>query len=267
MDNEPINQNDSLDFTDIIRGGIKLAQANLGTIIKAVIVPYLFLLGLIVGVLLFMVLLSSGAAGSDFGSQFDSFSIGAADIGSLITLGGFLLILFLFVAYVLVRIQAGLSRVLLQSYRKKQKYTFRQVWTTGKNYWGPMVVVSFLVGLVVIAGLVALVIPGIIAIFLLVLAPIAVVDNFKGVDALRRSKDLVKGNLSVVFVLIVIYFALSAVPSIFGDSSAADALSFVISLSLSVVSPAILVVLYESLAVEAASNSLEQPSHQDSNAS
>ncbi|MBC7820753.1 MAG: hypothetical protein IAG10_28035 [Planctomycetaceae bacterium] len=68
-------------------------------------------------------------------------------------------------------------------------------------FW-PLIGTSILVGLVLFAGLLLLVIPGIIFFLWYALATqIVVVEGISGVDAMKRSKELMKGNMGSMFVL------------------------------------------------------------------
>ena len=68
-------------------------------------------------------------------------------------------------------------------------------------FW-PLVGTSILVGLVLFAGLLLLIVPGIIFFLWYALATqIVVVEGTSGVDAMKRSKELMKGNMGSMFVL------------------------------------------------------------------
>jgi hypothetical protein len=78
----------------------------------------------------------------------------------------------------------------------------------------PVVGTSLLIGLFVMLGLIALVIPGIwLAFSYMVSAPVMVVERRFGMEALRRSRDLMRGNKGRGFVLGVVVGVLQMVVS------------------------------------------------------
>jgi hypothetical protein len=76
----------------------------------------------------------------------------------------------------------------------------------------PLILAGLLVGLIVAVGILALVVPGLIALtFLAVVAPAIVLERRGVVEALGRSRDLVKGNGMQVFAVILVVVLLTLV--------------------------------------------------------
>jgi hypothetical protein len=81
----------------------------------------------------------------------------------------------------------------------------------GARRFGPMLWTSILYGLAVGAGFVLLIIPGIIALFWFYLyANVVVIERRSGLDALKRSRALMKGNVSKVITIGFLTFVIAA---------------------------------------------------------
>lgn len=96
------------------------------------------------------------------------------------------------------------------------RYGFRRL--------GSVILISILVGLIVAAGFVLLIVPGIIfLVFLSASIPALIVENRRGTDALGRSWGLVQGNfwhaLGVIFVAAVIVGVISGIIGAIGGSN------------------------------------------------
>jgi hypothetical protein len=69
---------------------------------------------------------------------------------------------------------------------------------------------SMMVGLAVFAGLIALIVPGILLALMWSLAvPVKILENKSATEAMSRSSDLTKGNRGRIFVIWVLFFVLS----------------------------------------------------------
>ena len=78
----------------------------------------------------------------------------------------------------------------------------------------PLILAGLLVGLAVAIGLVLLIVPGLILLTIFaVVSPVVVLERKGVLDALGRSRDLVKGNGMQVFGVIVVVFLLTVVVS------------------------------------------------------
>ncbi len=76
----------------------------------------------------------------------------------------------------------------------------------------PLLLGALIIGIIVGVGIVLLVIPGLIAAFFLMFAPVAiVVDNMDAVSAIKRSAAMVKQNLNDALVFFVAVVLVSAV--------------------------------------------------------
>jgi hypothetical protein len=72
---------------------------------------------------------------------------------------------------------------------------------------GPLIVTGILVYLIIVVGTILCIIPGIIASFILFLTTqVVVVEGVWGMDALKRSRQLMKGNVGTAVVLIILIF-------------------------------------------------------------
>lgn len=96
------------------------------------------------------------------------------------------------------------------------RYGFRRL--------GSVILISILVALIVAAGFILLIVPGIIfLVFLSASIPALIVENRRGTDALGRSWGLVQGNfwhaLGVIFVAAVIVGVISGIIGAIGGSN------------------------------------------------
>jgi hypothetical protein len=96
------------------------------------------------------------------------------------------------------------------------RYGFRRLWS--------VILISLLVGLIVAAGFIALIVPGIIfLVFLSASIPALIVEGRRGTDALGRSWGLVSGNfwhaLGVIFVAALIVGLISGIIGSIGGTN------------------------------------------------
>jgi hypothetical protein len=96
------------------------------------------------------------------------------------------------------------------------RYGFRRLWS--------VILISILVGLIVAAGFILLIVPGIIfLVFLSASIPALIVENRRGTDALGRSWSLVQGNfwhaLGVIFVAALIVGIVSGIIGAIGGGN------------------------------------------------
>ncbi|NLA36769.1 MAG: hypothetical protein GX868_13955 [Actinobacteria bacterium] len=90
------------------------------------------------------------------------------------------------------------------------------------------IVVSIVVALLTGVGLVFCVIPGLLVMFFMMMAPIHALDTGAGVgDAITRSFDIVKANVVPIIVLVLLSMAVSIVTSIFSGVGGAAVGSFI----------------------------------------
>jgi hypothetical protein len=108
------------------------------------------------------------------------------------------------------------------------KVTFKDVFAKSKKLALPYLGLAILVGLTVLIGIVFLIIPGLIAAFLLSMSMFILVDKNQGViESYKQSIYLVKNNILVVLALFVVNMGVSAVSYI-------PAIGGIISLVLSI---------------------------------
>jgi hypothetical protein len=82
---------------------------------------------------------------------------------------------------------------------------FSEVWPKVTPKIGPLFITSLLSGLGIMAGLILLVIPGLVlATWWFVAAPVVMLEDKSGASALGRSRELVRGNGWTVFGLFVV---------------------------------------------------------------
>ena len=86
--------------------------------------------------------------------------------------------------------------------RSGEKYTLRQIARTLP--WGRLVVVDLLFALITVVGLVLLVVPGVIfLVWFSISGPVLKIEHRAPRDALRRSRELVRGSFWRVFALVI----------------------------------------------------------------
>lgn len=140
---------------------------------------------------------------------------------SVATLGIFVfLFLMLSIIYSLV-VYGGSLKLMLGSLRGDDvQFKLGYIFRTGTKYLGKFAWLGILGGAIIFAGLLLLVIPGLIAIFLLSLSAQFLLDkDLTAGEALSASYKLVKNNvsnvLSVYFLLILVSIGISIVTNIF----------------------------------------------------
>jgi hypothetical protein len=115
---------------------------------------------------------------------------------------GFTLPLLLVGAYVVIPItNAALVHAIAGEYLEKPVGVAESLkWALGRIL--PLIGTWFLVGLAIMGGLILCVIPGVIAAFWFALATqVVVIEGKSGFTAMKRSKELMSGNIGTFFVL------------------------------------------------------------------
>ncbi len=124
-------------------------------------------------------------------------------IGSIIGLGAILVIMFV----ILVIITTLMMTVLQLRAAQNQKPTLSQLWPETKKYGLRLIGLGLLVGLVVVLGLIAFIVPGLIFIRRYFLAPYVLIDQDVSITtAMRRSADLSKPHSGSVWGVIGVSF-------------------------------------------------------------
>ncbi|MEA2376230.1 MAG: hypothetical protein QOD13_137, partial [Thermoleophilaceae bacterium] len=94
----------------------------------------------------------------------------------------------------------------------RRDHTVGSLFSSASPFIGRLIGAGILATIIVIIGFVLIVVPGLIALtFLALVAPAVVIDRLGVTDALRRSRELVRGNAWRVFGVIVVLFLLQAV--------------------------------------------------------
>ena len=112
----------------------------------------------------------------------------------------------------------GTTAIIKEIHKMDQQMTLGQAFSAAKPLIWPMVITGILVGIFTIIGLILLVIPGIIVgVWLSFALYIVVAENKSGMDAVKASKEYVKGYWWPVFGrLIVIGLVVGIVSAIIG---------------------------------------------------
>lgn len=91
----------------------------------------------------------------------------------------------------------------------------REAFSLGKSYFWSFIVIHILVFFTVLAGLLFLIIPGIIFSFWFIFAPfVLAIEDLRGVAALKRSRELVRGFWWTVFFRQLLFGIISFLPTI-----------------------------------------------------
>ncbi len=173
----------------MIRPSFEALKVNLGSLVLS----YLLVGGVPAGILI--IYAASHLAGRD-----------SAVLNVFLFAALIVYIIFLILYFVAVPV------VLLLRAAEGQKLTLKEAFTQARKF-GPRVLwVSILTGLAVIGGLILLIIPGLIfAAWFSLAVFVAVEEDLKGMAALKRSKELVKGRVWEMWGL----YSLSSVAGIF----------------------------------------------------
>jgi membrane-anchored glycerophosphoryl diester phosphodiesterase (GDPDase) len=119
------------------------------------------------------------------------------------------------IASLLALIACAMTIGMAQEALTKGTTSLNTGWDMAKEVLGPVILVSILICVIIGIGLVIWIIPGIIAaFFLLFTLPAVVLDKFNAVDAIKKSFDIVKANLSdvvVIFIALVVIWLIIAV--------------------------------------------------------
>jgi uncharacterized membrane protein len=143
---------------------------------------------IIVGIVSFV----AGAVGSLFGE-------GAGGMfGSLVNIA------------ITTLVDLGVIAILLKAFDDVQAPTFADMWHPDRYL--PYLLATLLMGLIVIIGLVLLIVPGLIAMVLLMFTKFVVVDrNMGAIDALKESARITTGNRFNLFLFILALIAINIV--------------------------------------------------------
>lgn len=94
----------------------------------------------------------------------------------------------------------------------RRDHTVGSLFSSVSPVIGTLIGAGILATIIVVIGFILIIVPGLIALtFLAVVAPAVVIDRVGATQALRRSRDLVRGNGWRVFGVIVVLFLITAV--------------------------------------------------------
>jgi hypothetical protein len=156
---------------------------------------------------------------------FAVFVVEAVISGVLVSISPWLLIVALLVNVVFSTLYAGMVVRLVEDVQDgRRDHSVGELLRSVTGVVVPLVLAGLLVGLAVAVGFVLLIVPGLIALTLFaVVAPAIVLERRGVVEALGRSRELVKGNGLQVFGVIVAIFLLTivvgAIVSAIGDAA------------------------------------------------
>ena len=180
------------------------------------IIPLLVLLFLGIGV---------GLAGFNLGDSSDDIRNGLGVLGVLLVIVGVIALIIVSAISQAALIRASLGMVRGEAIAGKAMIEF------GKKKWLGFLGLGLVIGVIVLLGLIALIIPGLIFLYWYYLAQYVYIDQNLGVsESLKQSKQLVKGYGSVIVAIALITFVLIMITSFI--PLIGDIVSVVISLVL-----------------------------------
>lgn len=190
-----------LDFGQVFRRGWEIFKKNIGMLLLVILVGAAIVLAFITpGILAFIIAI--GGSLTENQVHLNNFSIAGFIIFGLAVVLGIIASLIYSLALIkaIGNADAGKKIDLKEVY----KFAWEKLWVF---FW-----TQLLAGLFVMLGFIFFIIPGIIiAIYLQFVIFAIVFENKKGMDAIRRSWEMVKGNWWMVFlVLLVVGFAQGA---------------------------------------------------------
>lgn len=128
----------------------------------------------------------------------------------------------------------------------KKKFDFNKSLEIGKKFALPLLAANIVVGLIILLGLIALIIPGVILAFRYLLVPAVVVDD--GADirtAMAKSRELMKGKAGSVFFVGFAYMIISIIIGLVP----VEIVNLLASMVLQAVGSALYVVVYRRISV------------------
>ncbi len=150
-----------------------------------------------------------GTMAPDFANLLEK-GAASTNVGSIIggALGGSLLIMF--ISMIIGLLAHGMTVAMADEAMKNEKTSLQSGWKAVTGNITPLAITAILTALIITVGMVLLVIPGVIALFLLLFAVIAVmIDKEGATSALGKSVRTVTANLGTTFILFLIMIALS----------------------------------------------------------
>lgn len=194
----PTRQED--DFFTILGNAFKLINKswealvlNLGTFILVYILPFIIIFSTVIFWL--------GATFTNSNNHISTLSI---VLGIIVGVGIGILLILLSIATIITQLASV----------RGQKISFQEVINQSMPFFWRFVGLGILSILVVLAGLVLFIVPGLLAIFFLVFSSYLMIDKNLGVvDSMKASYELVKQNWKIVVALFLLQFIIQ-IPSI-----------------------------------------------------
>lgn len=164
----------------------------------------------------------------------------AAQDGSALEVIGIVVSAAVGAAGLIVLILSGIAfiRIQLASVRQ-QKISVKEAYAGSRPFFWLYVGQNILLAIFVLAGLIALIIPGLLVIFFTVLAPYVLIDKKTSIlDSLKGSFEIVKSNWKIVLAFVVLQMFISLV-------GAAPLIGWAISWALTIAYLFVLAIIYE----------------------
>lgn len=152
-------------------------------------------------------------ANSDYGFASSLSGFGEDQLAAIV--GGGLLIVLLIVALIifLATMKTGLE--VKSAVGKKPNLS--ELFNDGKKYFFRFFLLCVLLAIIIVTGFILLIVPGIIALGRLIMAPYHMLDKDLGViEAIKHSNEQAKGNMSKVYAAIGVMIVVSIGASILG---------------------------------------------------
>lgn len=144
----------------------------------------------------------------------------------LVSIAPVLVLLALLVQIVATTLYTGMVVELVDDVRDgRRDHTIGQLFNAVTGVVVPLLLAGLLVGILVVIGLALLIVPGLVLLTIFaVVAPAIVLERKSAVDALGRSRELVRGNgLPVFGVIVAIFLLVFVVSAILGATIGAGA--------------------------------------------
>lgn len=211
---QPMTPNYDLTISAVFKNCWDYFTSNLGLYLGLYAVT--IGLSLLVYIPLFIFMFSG--SGAEFDSQGNLTSVDESQFN----IGAFILtivVTFMAIIVVTARVLASTIAASLKIIEENKSVTFGEAWALGKPHLKNVVLVTLVMGLVVVLGFIAFIIPGILAILFYFVATSAAVDKNLGVSgSLNESARLTKGRrgfiLGLIVVLMLVNIVLSVIPVI-----------------------------------------------------
>lgn len=91
-----------------------------------------------------------------------------------------------------------------------EKPSFDAIFSDAKRFWLRQIALILVCGFIIVIGLFLLIVPGIIAISRLIMAPYVMFDKKLGIfDSIKASNELAKGNFVAIWSVLIVFILLS----------------------------------------------------------